>query len=130
MGIGSGVIVSEDGYIITNNHVIDKSDKITVTLDNKTEYEAKVIGTDPSTDIALLKVEANGLPYLEYANSDDVELGEWVLAVGNPYNLTSTVTAGIISAKARELGINRSQMSLESFLQTDAVNPVTVGERW
>ena len=119
MGIGSGVIVSEDGYIITNNHVIDKSDKITVTLDNKTEYEAKVIGTDPSTDIALLKVEANGLPYLEYANSDDVELGEWVLAVGNPYNLTSTVTAGIISAKARELGINRSQMSLESFLQTD-----------
>ena len=73
MGIGSGVIVSEDGYIITNNHVIDKSDKITVTLDNKTEYEAKVIGTDPSTDIALLKVEANGLPYLEYANSDDVE---------------------------------------------------------
>ena len=128
MGIGSGVIVSEDGYIITNNHVIDKSDKITVTLDNKTEYEAKVIGTDPSTDIALLKVEANGLPYLEYANSDDVELGEWVLAVGNPYNLTSTVTAGIISAKARELGINRSQMSLESFLQTDAaVNPGNSG---
>lgn len=128
MGIGSGVIVTEDGYIITNNHVIDNSDKIIVTLDNKKEYEAQVVGTDPNTDIALLKVEATGLPYLEYANSDDVELGEWVLAVGNPYNLTSTVTAGIISAKARELGLNRSRMNLESFLQTDAaVNPGNSG---
>lgn len=128
MGIGSGVIVSEDGYIITNNHVIDNSDKILITLNDKKEYEAKVIGTDPNTDIALLKVEATGLPYLEYANSDDVELGEWVLAVGNPYNLTSTVTAGIISAKARELGLSRNRMSLESFLQTDAaVNPGNSG---
>lgn len=128
MGFGSGVIVSEDGYIITNNHVIENSDKITVVLNNKKEYEAKVVGTDPNTDIALLKVEENGLPYIEYANSDDVELGEWVLAVGNPYNLTSTVTAGIISAKARELGINRSRMNLESFLQTDAaVNPGNSG---
>lgn len=128
MGIGSGVIVSEDGYIITNNHVIDNSDKILITLNDKKEYEAKVVGTDPNTDIALLKVEATGLPYLEYANSDDVELGEWVLAVGNPYNLTSTVTAGIISAKARELGLSRNRMSLESFLQTDAaVNPGNSG---
>ena len=128
MGFGSGVIVSEDGYIITNNHVIEGSDKITVALDNKKEYEAKVIGTDPNTDIALLKIEEKGLPYLEYGNSDDVELGEWVLAVGNPYNLTSTVTAGIISAKARGLGINPSKMSLESFLQTDAVvNPGNSG---
>ena len=120
MGIGSGVIISEDGYIITNNHVITRSDKITVTLNNKREYEAKVIGTDPNTDIALIKIEETGLPHIRYANSDHVELGEWVLAVGNPYNLTSTVTAGIISATARELGINPSQMSLESFLQTDA----------
>lgn len=128
MGSGSGVIVSEDGYIITNNHVIEDSDKITVALNNKKEYEATLVGTDPNTDIALLKIEETGLPYLEYANSDDVELGEWVLAVGNPYNLTSTVTAGIISAKARELGINRREMSLESFLQTDAVvNPGNSG---
>lgn len=128
LGSGSGVIVSEDGYIITNNHVIEQSDKITVALNNKKEYEARLVGTDPNTDIALLKIEEKGLPYLEYANSDDVELGEWVLAVGNPYNLTSTVTAGIISAKARELGINRREMSLESFLQTDAVvNPGNSG---
>lgn len=128
MGFGSGVIVSDDGYIITNNHVIDNSDKITVVLNDRKEYEAKVIGTDPNTDIALIKIEEKGLPYLEYADSDDVELGEWVLAVGNPYNLTSTVTAGIISAKARELGINPNEMSLESFLQTDAaVNPGNSG---
>ena len=128
VGSGSGVIISPDGYIITNNHVIEGSDHITVALNNKKEYDAKLIGTDPNTDIALLKIEATGLPYLEYANSDDVELGEWVLAVGNPYNLTSTVTAGIISAKARELGINPRAMSLESFLQTDAVvNPGNSG---
>lgn len=104
VGFGSGVIVSEDGYIVTNNHVIDGSDDITVVLNNKKEYKAKVIGKDANTDIALLKIEEHGLPYLEYGNSDDVELGEWVLAVGNPYNLTSTVTAGIISAKARDFG--------------------------
>ena len=115
MGIGSGVIITEDGYIITNNHVIDRSDKVMVTLNDKREFEAKVIGTDPDTDIALLKIDANGLQPIEYGNSDDVVLGEWVLAVGNPYNLTSTVTAGIISAKARQLG---GKMNLESFLQT------------
>jgi Do/DeqQ family serine protease len=120
VGIGSGVIISGDGYIVTNNHVVDQSDRITVTLDNKKEYEAKVVGKDPVTDIALLKIEEKNLPYLSYGNSDDVEPGEWVLAVGNPYNLTSTVTAGIISAKARELGMNRDRMNLESFLQTDA----------
>jgi Do/DeqQ family serine protease len=120
VGIGSGVIVSSDGYIVTNNHVVDKSDHITVTLDNKKEYEAKIVGKDPVTDVALLKIEEKGLPFLGYGNSDDVELGEWVLAVGNPYNLTSTVTAGIISAKARELDMDRDKMHLESFLQTDA----------
>lgn len=128
MGFGSGVIVSEDGYIVTNNHVIDGSDDITVVLNNKKEYKAKVIGKDANTDIALLKIEEHGLSYLEYGNSDDVELGEWVLAVGNPYNLTSTVTAGIISAKARDLGMDRRKMNLSSFLQTDAaVNPGNSG---
>jgi len=125
MGIGSGVIITEDGYIITNNHVISGSDRILVTLNDKREFEAKVIGTDPNTDIALLKIEATGLEPIEYGNSDEVALGEWVLAVGNPYNLTSTVTAGIISAKARTLG---GKMNLESFLQTDAaVNPGNSG---
>ncbi len=117
IGIGSGVIISSDGYLITNNHVIDGSDQIVVTLNDKREFDAKIIGRDRNTDIALLKIEAQNLPFLEYGNSDDVELGEWVLAVGNPYNLNSTVTAGIISAKARELG---GQIDLESFLQTDA----------
>ncbi len=117
MGIGSGVIITEDGYIITNNHVIDGSDHLIVTLNDKREFEAKVIGSDPNTDIALIKIDAEGLQPIEYGNSDDVVLGEWVLAVGNPYNLTSTVTAGIISAKARELG---GKMNLGSFLQTDA----------
>lgn len=125
MGIGSGVIITEDGYIITNNHVVDKSDKVMVTLNDKRKFEAKLIGTDPGTDIALLKIDVGGLQPIEYGNSDDVVLGEWVLAVGNPYNLTSTVTAGIISAKARGLG---GKMNLESFLQTDAaVNPGNSG---
>ena len=125
MGIGSGVIITSDGYIITNNHVVEKSDKVMVTLNDKRKFEAKLIGTDPDTDIALLKIDAEGLQPVSYGNSDDVVLGEWVLAVGNPYNLTSTVTAGIISAKARGLG---GQMSLESFLQTDAaVNPGNSG---
>lgn len=125
MGIGSGVIITEDGYIITNNHVIEGSDQILVTLNDKREFQAKVIGTDKNTDIALLKIDASGLQPIEYGDSDDAVLGEWVLAVGNPYNLTSTVTAGIISAKARELG---GKMNLESFLQTDAaVNPGNSG---
>lgn len=127
-GYGSGVIISADGYIITNNHVIKDADKVQVVLNDKKEYEAKIIGQDPNTDIALLKIEGKDFPYVEYGNSDDVALGEWVLAVGNPYNLTSTVTAGIISAKARELGMNRGQISLESFLQTDAaINPGNSG---
>ena len=127
-GYGSGVIISDDGYIITNNHVIKEADKIVVVTNDKKEYEARLVGQDPNTDIALLKIEGEGLPYVEYGNSDDVALGEWVLAVGNPYNLTSTVTAGIISAKARDLGMNRGQMSLESFLQTDAaINPGNSG---
>lgn len=120
IGIGSGVIISEDGYIVTNNHVVDNSQKIFVTLNDKREYEAKLIGTDPSTDLALLKVNDKGLPYLAYGNSDELRLGEWVLAVGNPYNLTSTVTAGIVSAKGRSLGIIQDQYRLESFIQTDA----------
>lgn len=125
MGIGSGVIITEDGYIITNNHVIEGSDQILVTLNDKREFQAKVIGSDKNTDIALLKIDASGLQPIEYGDSDDAVLGEWVLAVGNPYNLTSTVTAGIISAKARELG---GKMNLESFLQTDAaVNPGNSG---
>lgn len=125
MGVGSGVIITDDGYIITNNHVVAKSDKVMVTLNDKRKFEAKVIGADPNTDIALLKIDATGLQPIEYGNSDDVVLGEWVLAVGNPYNLTSTVTAGIISAKARGLG---GKMNLESFLQTDAaVNPGNSG---
>lgn len=128
MGFGSGVIISDDGYIITNNHVIRGSDRVIVVLNDKKEYEAKIIGSDPNTDIALLKIDGKNLPCVEYGNSDDVVLGEWVLAVGNPYNLTSTVTAGIISAKGRELGMNRGQMNLESFLQTDAaVNPGNSG---
>lgn len=128
VGFGSGVIISPDGYIVTNNHVISESERVTVILNDKREFEAQVVGRDPNTDIALLKIEGKNFPAIEYGNSDDVVLGEWVLAVGNPYNLTSTVTAGIISAKARELGINRGQMNLESFLQTDAaVNPGNSG---
>lgn len=120
IGIGSGVIISQEGYIVTNNHVVDNSEKIFVTLNDKREYEAKLVGTDPSTDLALLKVEEKGLPFLSFGNSDALRLGEWVLAVGNPYNLTSTVTAGIVSAKGRNLGIIQDQYRLESFIQIDA----------
>ena len=149
-GYGSGVIISSDGYIITNNHVIEDADAINVTLNDRRTFVAKVVGTDPATDIALIKIEEKGLPYIMYGDSDNLRVGEWVLAVGNPLNLTSTVTAGIVSAKARELGIisgeprsqspgsrnrpqipgygNRSQraqsgassMGVESFIQTDA----------
>ncbi len=127
-GFGSGVIISDDGYIITNNHVIDRMDEIEVVLNNKRSFTAEVIGTDPNTDLALLKVEAEELPYLEYGNSDLLRLGEWVLAVGNPYNLTSTVTAGIVSAKARNINILSDQFAIESFIQTDAaVNPGNSG---
>ena len=127
-GYGSGVILSEDGYIVTNNHVIERAQNIKVILNNKQEYDARLIGADPSTDLALVKVEAINLPYLTYGNSDELKLGEWVLAVGNPFNLTSTVTAGIVSARARNLGINSDQYSIESFIQTDAaVNPGNSG---
>ena len=119
-GYGSGVIISSDGYIITNNHVIEDANEVEVTLNDNRTMKAKVVGRDPSTDIALLKVEGNNLPYIEYGDSDGLRLGEWVLAVGNPFNLTSTVTAGIVSAKGRNLNILRSDYRVESFIQTDA----------
>lgn len=126
---GSGVILSEDGFIVTNNHVVDNANKVEVVLDDKRTYNAKVIGTDPATDLALLKVEAKNLPYMPYGNSDDVRVGQWALAVGNPFNLTSTVTAGIVSAKGRNIHILADQASsIESFIQTDAaVNPGNSG---
>jgi Do/DeqQ family serine protease len=128
MSSGSGVIISEDGYIVTNNHVIEDADKIEVTLNDNRIFEAKKIGTDPNTDLALIKVEEEGLPHMSYGNSDDVRIGEWVLAVGNPFNLTSTVTAGIVSAKARNINILRRRYGIESFIQTDAaVNPGNSG---
>lgn len=125
VGTGSGVIISEDGYIVTNNHVIKDASEIEITLNNKKSYKAKLVGTDSKMDIALLKIDADEkLPYTPFANSDDVKVGEWVLAVGNPYNLTSTVTAGIVSAKARNL----SNDGIQSFIQTDAaVNPGNSG---
>ena len=126
---GSGVIISDDGYIVTNNHVVNDASKVEITLDDKRDYIAKVIGTDPSTDLALLKIDQKGLPYLSYGNSSNVRVGEWVLAVGNPFNLTSTVTAGIVSAKARNIHILPDQkFPIESFIQTDAaVNPGNSG---
>jgi serine protease Do len=124
---GSGVIYTNDGYIITNNHVIEKSDKIEVTHEKRT-YQAKIIGTDPSTDLAILKIEGKDLPAIKLGNSKDLKIGEWVLAVGNPFNLTSTVTAGIVSAKARNINVVNSQFPLESFIQTDAaINPGNSG---
>jgi len=134
VGSGSGVIIASNGYIVTNNHVIDKADKIEVVLDDKRKLEATLIGTDPSTDIALLKVKADNLPAIKYGNSDKLKVGEWVLAIGNPFNLNSTVTAGIISAKGRSVGIIQDaddkgfNRGIESFLQTDAVvNPGNSG---
>lgn len=131
---GSGVIVSSDGYIVTNNHVVDEAGKIEVTLSDKKQYVAKVIGKDPETDLALLKIDATNLPYIQYGNSDDLQIGQWVLAVGNPYNLTSTVTAGIVSAKGRNIDIlpredaSRPMYPIESYIQTDAaVNPGNSG---
>ena len=126
-GSGSGVIFSKDGYIITNNHVIQGAEKIEV-VHNKTTYTAKVIGTDPSSDLAVLKIEANNLPAITIGNSSTVKIGEWVLAVGNPFNLTSTVTAGIVSAKGRNINIVNSSFPIESFIQTDAaINPGNSG---
>ncbi|MFN8416780.1 MAG: Do family serine endopeptidase [Cytophagaceae bacterium] len=127
---GSGVIITEEGYIVTNNHVVEKASKIQVILNDKRTYDAKLIGTDPTTDLALIKIEEKKLPFVKYGNSDVVRVGEWVLAVGNPFNLTSTVTAGIISAKTRSINILRDKdnLAIESFLQTDAVvNPGNSG---
>ncbi|MFN6944079.1 MAG: S1C family serine protease [Cytophagaceae bacterium] len=126
-GSGSGVIYTSDGFIITNNHVIDKAEKIEVVHDKRT-YEAKVVGRDLSTDLALLKVEAVNLPAIKMGSSHEVNIGEWVLAVGNPFNLTSTVTAGIVSAKARNINVLNSAFPIESFIQTDAaINPGNSG---
>jgi serine protease Do len=143
---GSGVIISPDGYIVTNNHVVEKADKITVNTNDHRTFQAKVIGTDPNTDLALIKISATDLPIVKLGNSDDAKVGEWVLAVGNPFNLTSTVTAGIVSAKGRNIGIIGSEdnegqnpfdrtsnepktnKSIESFIQTDAaINPGNSG---
>lgn len=121
VGFGSGVVLSADGYIVTNNHVVEGADNIEVTFNDKRKSKATVIGTDPTTDLALIKVEAEDLHFLQFGNSDEVKIGEWVLAVGNPFNLTSTVTAGIVSAKARNINILGSRSSIESFIQTDAV---------
>lgn len=128
MASGSGVIITEDGYIVTNNHVIADADEIEVVLNDKKTYTAQVVGTDPNTDIALLKIDASKLHTIPFGNSDDLKIGEWVLAIGNPFNLTSTVTAGIVSAKARNINILSSDMKIEAFIQTDAaVNPGNSG---
>jgi Do/DeqQ family serine protease len=132
-GAGSGVIVSSQGYIVTNNHVIENASEIEVTLNDHSKYAAKVVGTDPSTDIAVLKIEGSNFPAIPIGNSDDLKIGEWVLAVGNPFNLTSTVTAGIVSAKARNINLlsernTKEVVPIESFIQTDAaVNPGNSG---
>jgi serine protease Do len=131
-GAGSGVIISEDGYIVTNNHVIDGASKVEIAMNNNKVYTAEIIGQDPSSDLALLKIEDNSLPKIEFGNSDNVKIGEWVLAVGNPFNLESTVTAGIVSAKGRDINILANGPNgfnaVESFIQTDAaVNPGNSG---
>ncbi len=125
---GSGVILTKDGYIVTNNHVVEGASQVSVVLNDKRQFKADIVGTDPTTDLALLKVDAKDLPTLPIGNSDDLKVGEWVLAVGNPFNLTSTVTAGIVSAKARNINILSGDMKIESFIQTDAaVNPGNSG---
>lgn len=128
-GSGSGVIVSTEGYIVTNNHVVGFADKIIVTLDDGRQFDAVKIGTDPSTDLAVIKIEEESLPVIEFGNSDNVKVGEWVLAAGNPFDyLTSTVTAGIVSAKGRDINIIKDQKAIEEFIQTDAaVNPGNSG---
>ncbi len=126
-GSGSGVIFSKDGYVVTNNHVIEDADKISITVGKK-RYDAQLVGADPSSDLAVLKVEAEGLTAIPFGSSDDVAVGEWVLAVGNPFNLTSTVTAGIVSAKGRNINILKEKFPIESFIQTDAaINPGNSG---
>jgi len=129
MGSGSGVVISPDGFIVTNYHVVSNADEVTVTFNDRYTSKAKVIGKDPSTDIAIIKVNEKDLPYMEFGNSDDVKLGQWVLAVGYPLSLDATVTAGIVSAKSRSIGINKNQSgAIESYIQTDAaVNPGNSG---
>ncbi len=127
-GTGSGVIYTDDGYIITNNHVVEFADVIEVTLYDNRTFDAKLVGTDATTDLAVLKIEADALQTLDLADSDKAEVGEWVLAIGNPFDLTSTVTLGIVSAKGRDINILRGSRSIESFIQTDAaVNPGNSG---
>ena len=125
---GSGVLITEDGYVVTNNHVVERATKVKVKLYDGRSFDAQVVGTDPTTDVALLKIEGKGFPFLKFGSSDDLRLGEWVLAIGSPFDLQSTITAGIVSAKARNLGAIPSQYSIESFIQTDAaVNPGNSG---
>lgn len=128
-GLGSGVIISEDGYIVTNNHVVDGADKLEVLFNDNSSYDARIIGTDEASDLALIKVDAKGLTPIVFGDSETVKIGEWVLAVGNPFGFNSTVTAGIVSAKARSLGQNhKGNLSIESFIQTDAaLNPGNSG---
>jgi serine protease Do len=129
-GLGSGVIISDDGYIVTVNHILEHAEKIVVSLNDKRIYTAEVVGADPATDLALLKIDDKELPKLEFGRAVDLQVGEWVVAVGNPFNLTSTVTAGIVSAKGRELNILEGEegRSIESFIQTDAaLNPGNSG---
>jgi Do/DeqQ family serine protease len=127
-GSGSGVIIGSDGYIVTNNHVIAEADEIEVVLNDRRSFRATLVGTDPSTDLALLKIDDTDLPTMEFGNSNDVNIGDWVLAVGNPFNLSTTVTAGIVSAKARNINILKDKSAIESFIQTDAaVNPGNSG---
>lgn len=128
VGSGSGVIIREDGYIVTNNHVIDGADKIEVTLTNNQTYPAVLVGTDPATDVALLKIDASGLPVIPFGDSSKLRLGEWVIAIGSPYDLRSTITAGIVSAKGRSMPNYTGEFKIESFIQTDAaVNPGNSG---
>ena len=125
---GSGVIISEDGYIVTNNHVIEDATKLKVKLNDGRTFDAKLVGTDPTTDVALIKIDEKGLPTIPFGNSDNLRLGEWVLAIGSPFDLQSTITAGIVSAKARQLGVIPNELRVESFIQTDAaVNPGNSG---
>jgi serine protease Do len=127
-GTGSGVIISEDGYIVTNNHVIDFADEVSVTLTDNRKFNASVVGRDPKSDLAVLKISANGLTAIAKGNSDNLSIGNWVLAIGNPYDLGTTVTAGIISAKGKSINVNKNKEAVESFIQTDAVvNPGNSG---
>ncbi len=131
MGLGSGVIITDDGYIVTNNHVVEGADRLEITLNDNRTFDATVIGTDPASDLALIKIDATGLPTIPIGDSDAIKVGEWVLAVGNPFGFTSTVTAGIVSAKARSISSATgagNRMGIESFIQTDAaVNPGNSG---